>query len=228
MVGGFRVVRSGRPLPRAARAAIGIVERAVAQSRRAVNVAIVEGDAVLRRRVTSALRGVAHASFEAHDCASALQLLRATPIDVLYTAEHLARFSGPDLLARLERDGMLASLSVVVRVVDEASFIAIALRSGGMHTVGQFSEPASIVGTILLAAGRSPRLRMLRAAKHEAARRLCEQSRRCRAQTRALLEQTQQLIASAHTNCERSRLLASALVASSQPGRSRAAMPSVR
>lgn len=125
-----------------------------------VTVVLVERDAALSRKLVAALRRRRCRPLVATDYASGLRLMRQIDsVGVLYLAEQLARRSGPDLLARLERERALAPVPTVIRVGDDSGLMALALRRGGMQTVVASLGAESIAQTICFARIRDPGMR---------------------------------------------------------------------
>jgi len=117
-----------------------------------MTVVLVERDAALSRQIVAALRKRRCRPLVATDYASGLRLMRQNDsVAVLYLAEQLARRSGPDLLARLERERGLRPVPTVIRVSDDTGLMALALRRGGMQTVVASIGAESIASTIYLA-----------------------------------------------------------------------------
>ena len=129
-----------------------------------VNVVLIERDAPLRQKLVAALRRRRCRPMVATSYAGGIRLLRELDsIGVLYVAEQLARRSGPDLLARLEREPRLATIPTVIRVSEDGGMMAAALRSGGLQTVIASLGVEAIARTIALARTHDARTRRAQA-----------------------------------------------------------------
>jgi hypothetical protein len=97
---------------------------------------VVEPDGELRGRIVDALAARGWTVLTACGYRDGLALMRrARAIAALCVAERLARLTGPDLLAALEREPKLARVPAVLRVGNDGSLIARALRLVGAIVV---------------------------------------------------------------------------------------------
>jgi len=159
-----------------------------------MTVVLVERDAALSRQIVAALRKRRCRPLVATDYASGLRLMRQNDsVAVLYLAEQLARRSGPDLLARLERERGLRPVPTVIRVSDDTGLMALALRRGGMLTVVASIGAESIASTIYLARLRDRSIRRRQAEVIASARATAAVSLDRRARSLSLREVTRTL-----------------------------------
>ncbi|MDB4966801.1 MAG: hypothetical protein JWN44_2490 [Myxococcales bacterium] len=96
---------------------------------------LIERDRRLAQRLAAALGARGVRTRVAHGYREGRALLRRVVPQALYVSEMLQRLSGGDLLAEAGRDDQLATLPTLVRVTNERSLFARAMRSGGARTI---------------------------------------------------------------------------------------------
>jgi hypothetical protein len=115
---------------------------------------VVEPDEALAVRIVEALGARGWSALTARGYLDGLELLRrARAITALCVAERLARFSGPDLLAALEREPGLGHIPAVLRVSQATSMVARALVVVGGSVVS-VADPDVIADAVLRVAAR--------------------------------------------------------------------------
>jgi CheY-like chemotaxis protein len=153
---------------------------------------VVEPDAELCRRITGALHARGWTVLTARSYRDGLALIRrARAVAALCVAERLSKLTGPDLLAKLERDPDLAQIPAVLRVAEQESLVARALTLVGAQVVAD--ADAEVIADAVVRA--SKRVRGV-ADVHLQAAVLCDRARQNCAEAATLIRRTRALIAS--------------------------------